>query len=239
VKDLHRNEVESELQFAGFLVFFCPLKPDAKSAVKSLNHSSHRVIMITGDNALTACHVAKEVQISRRNILIGDIRENKELEWWTIDESIKIKMDPIKGTISKDILSYDLCVTGNALSVLETSTVYAKLLPRIWIYARTSPSQKEMILMRLKLAGYVTLMAGDGTNDVGALKQSHIGSFYFNFLGVALLDGNQEDLEKLAARLRERHRQKLLEKQEQMRKQWGMPPTPGQANQNVSFIRII
>jgi cation-transporting ATPase 13A1 len=35
-----------------------------------------------------------------------------------------------------------------------------------------------MILSRLKAAGYITLMAGDGTNDVGALKQSHVGTIY-------------------------------------------------------------
>lgn len=91
-------------------------------------------------------------------------------------------MDVSSGIINKDILSYDLCVTGNALSVIEKSTIYRTLLPRIWVYARTSPSQKEMILMRLKLAGYITLMAGDGTNDVGALKQSHIGELHFAYL---------------------------------------------------------
>ena len=53
-------------------------------------------------------------------------------------------------------------------------------------------------------------------------------------LGVALLDGNQEELDKLAVRLRERHRKKLLEKQEQMRKSWGIPQPPAQAGNNVS-----
>lgn len=38
-----REEVESKLVFAGFLVFHCPLKPDAVQALKMLNDSSHRV----------------------------------------------------------------------------------------------------------------------------------------------------------------------------------------------------
>ena len=59
-----------------------------------------------------------------------------------------------------------------------------------WVYARVSPSQKEHILTTLNSLGYITLMASDDTNDVGALKQAHIG--------VALLDGTPEDLKKIA-----------------------------------------
>lgn len=40
-----------------------------------LNESSHRCIMITGDNPLTAIHVAREVEIVDRDVMILDSRE--------------------------------------------------------------------------------------------------------------------------------------------------------------------
>lgn len=53
INSLSRNEVESDLVFAGFLVFGCSLKKDAASTIKMLNESSHRVRIVNIGKILT------------------------------------------------------------------------------------------------------------------------------------------------------------------------------------------
>ncbi|KXS17953.1 hypothetical protein M427DRAFT_235935 [Gonapodya prolifera JEL478] len=222
IKDMSRDQAESSLRFAGFLIFHCPLKPHTVDAVKSLSNSSHRVIMITGDNPLTACHVAAEVGITKREVLILEENGNGGLTWDNLDETISIPMDPTSAAIDKKLFNYDLCITGKAMAQLAAGPQWLPLLPRLWVFARISPSQKELILTSLKQLGYTTLMCGDGTNDVGALKQAHVG--------VALLDASPEDLQKLAERMRDRRQQEMKEKQKQLAERWGvkLPPEPVQ-----------
>jgi manganese-transporting P-type ATPase len=220
VKDVHRKDMESELLFAGFLIFYCPLKEDSIESIRMLNESCHRTVMITGDNALTACHIAKEVEIVTRDVLIADVW-GEELEWRSVDEKIQFKIDVNVKNVPTEIKKYDLCCTGSALTLLAPSPLFVALLPRLWVYARVSPSQKELILQRLKNAGYCTLMCGDGTNDVGALKQAHVG--------IALLDGTEEDVERIAKHQMQLRKKALLEKQEEFKRKWNIPD-PKNAN---------
>ncbi|KAK3938677.1 manganese-transporting ATPase [Diplogelasinospora grovesii] len=223
INDLKRENVEAGLTFAGFLVLQCPLKDDAKQAVRMLNESSHRVVMITGDNPLTAVHVAREVEIVDREVLILDAPEHsvageEKLIWRSVDDKIHIDVDPTKPIDPKIIKNNDLCVTGYALAKFKDQVGWNSLLRYTWVYARVSPKQKEDILLGLKDMGYYTLMAGDGTNDVGALKQAHIG--------VALLNGTQDDLTRIAEHARNTKMRDLYQKQVDLMKRWNQPAPP-------------
>ncbi|KAF2722993.1 hypothetical protein K431DRAFT_283498 [Polychaeton citri CBS 116435] len=222
INDLKREQVECDLHFAGFLILQCPLKNDAISAIRMLNESSHRVVMITGDNPLTAVHVAKKVEIVDRDVMILDAPENdgsgENLVWRSVDDKINIKVDPTQDIDASILKNKDICVTGYGLAKFKDQKGFKSILRHAWVYARVSPKQKEDILIGLRDLGYVTLMAGDGTNDVGALKQAHIG--------VALLNGTKEDLEKINKNFRESRMKDVYAKQVSMMERFNQPPPP-------------
>jgi manganese-transporting P-type ATPase len=222
INDLKREEVEADLHFAGFLVLQCPLKDDAIKAIRMLNESCHRVVMITGDNPLTAVHVARQVEIVDREVLVLDAPENDQsgtkLVWRSINDKTNIPVDPTQDLDINILAEKDICVTGYALAKFKNQRALASLLRHTWVYARVSPKQKEEILLGLKDAGYTTLMCGDGTNDVGALKQAHVG--------VALLNGSQDDLIKIAEHYRTTKMKEIYEKQVSVMKRFNQPTPP-------------
>lgn len=225
VAKVKRTEVESKLHFAGFIVFHCPLKEDAIETIAMLNESSHRCVMITGDNPLTASHVAKEVGIVNKEVLILDfpeehyeVSEEENLVWRNVNETTIIPFNSSKSIDLELFKKYDICLTGHALVHLSEHVQILDLLKKTWIYARVSPSQKEFILTSLKDAGYNTLMCGDGTNDVGALKQAHIG--------VALLNGTEAGMKKIAENRKIEASKSVYDKQAQLLANWQRPPPP-------------
>ena len=73
--------------------------------------------MLTGDNPLTACHVAKQLKITQRNLLVlshvmssDDVMSSEEWEWQSRDGISKASLETDPAQLGKD---YDLCVTGD------------------------------------------------------------------------------------------------------------------------------
>ena len=71
LRDSPRSKVETNLTFAGFLIFDCDLKADSKSVIRELRNSDHKVIMITGDSAYTAADVATKLGMTRASVDSG------------------------------------------------------------------------------------------------------------------------------------------------------------------------
>lgn len=147
---LTREQCESELVFCGFAIFSAPLKKGTEDTIIELLKSTHRVVIITGDDPLTACHVAKRLRILHQEEKICD---------GEYDSSAN-------------------CYTGHALQLLVDSGKTAELnevCSRCNVFARMSPDNKELVIKTFKSLGLNTMMCGDGTNDVNALKQAHCG----------------------------------------------------------------
>ncbi|RWS25769.1 manganese-transporting ATPase 13A1-like protein [Leptotrombidium deliense] len=175
VRDLTREDIENKLEFVGFLLISCPLKPDSKEVIEEILSSSHNVMMITGDAPLTACHVAKELNFTRKeNTLILTSMEN-DWQWVSIKEDVKL--DCIPKNAKEFFSKFDLCLTGEGINYLleQQPKFFKTLLPHVCVFARVAPKQKEHIITSLRNLGHCTLMCGDGTNDVGALKHAHAG----------------------------------------------------------------
>lgn len=163
-----REDVEKDLDFCGFILFRCRLKHNARETVQDLKESGHRVVMITGDNLLTAQSVANQLGIEGEGVEGDDIEtillheESKDIECSTTLDSLQ------DGSAQKKSTEAD-CPCDTKMNQSP------KPFESYGVFARASPSHKERILALYNKRGSFTLMCGDGTNDVGALKTAHIG----------------------------------------------------------------
>jgi len=197
-----RSLCECNLTFAGFIAFTCRVRKDTKAVLEQLRGGGMSVAMVTGDNLLTAAHVAKEVAICNidANILILEVDEKRGDMYWKsyeTDERVVEYEAASVPTLNKS--GKELCVTGK---ILEKAYEYdAKTKDVLWhfkIFARMSPDAKETVIENLHGVGHLCLMCGDGANDVGALKQADVGVALLSGFGDLNVDKGEDGTKKAA-----------------------------------------
>ncbi|EDO16420.1 hypothetical protein Kpol_1030p30 [Vanderwaltozyma polyspora DSM 70294] len=182
-----REEVETNLNFLGFIVFENKLKGATKGTLKSLAESNIRTIMCTGDNVLTAISIGKESGlVNSSRVYVPSISEITDeghgyISWNDIDDPThtldEISLKPNDSQVG----DYTLGVTGEVFRLLfKNDTDYSEtyrneVLLKTSIYARMSPDEKHELMEQLQSLDYVVGFCGDGANDCGALKSADIG----------------------------------------------------------------
>uniref|UniRef100_H3GK36 Cation-transporting P-type ATPase N-terminal domain-containing protein n=1 Tax=Phytophthora ramorum TaxID=164328 RepID=H3GK36_PHYRM len=160
---IHRDEVECAVEFLGLAIFKNELKPETKGMLDELQEAKIDVRIITGDNALTAVHVCRELNMPLKpKIAVVDVDATTG------------------GTVNMEetMAEYDLAITGAALEKMRndcSDDTVRRIIKQTPIFARVRPQQKTWIVEQLIDTGLIVGMCGDGTNDCGALKAAHVG----------------------------------------------------------------
>lgn len=201
VERTKRQEIESDMNFLGFLILLNCLKPETKHVIEELQAANLRTVMITGDNIMTALSVAKDCLIIRPNedvYIIKSSRHHDSDKKPLLYIELGRNMDVDQANNSDDSTSdscvdnsevfaslltsmghhkYHLAMDGDTWNIIQMH--YNELIPNIvargTIFSRFRPEQKSQIVLCFQKFDYIVAMCGDGANDCGALRVSLTG----------------------------------------------------------------
>ncbi|EAN33958.1 HAD ATPase P-type family IC family protein [Theileria parva strain Muguga] len=128
---------------------FDPPRPGVKESIDTCKSAGIRVIMITGDQKITAIAIAKQINL----ITPGPDTKDDEL-------GLECNKLHINGNPGMDYLPDD-----------QIDLITSKYS----VFCRAQPEDKVAIVTSLKRKGDITAMTGDGVNDAAALKTADIG----------------------------------------------------------------
>jgi P-type Ca2+ transporter type 2C len=89
-KDLSEKEAEQDLVFAGLQGMIDPPRQGVKEAIRMCKQAGMRVIMITGDSALTAEAVAKEIGLEGKSVHSEKLQKMTDRELFSEIDSVSV-----------------------------------------------------------------------------------------------------------------------------------------------------
>jgi len=138
-------KVEEGLTFVALVGVRDPPRPECKQSIADCRQAGVSVIMITGDNKITAESISRD---------LGIIQEGQESKVSFTGQEFEQKSN------TEQLQALTNMVTGTATG---------------GVFSRTEPKHKQIIVKLFKQLGEVVAMTGDGVNDAPALKQADIG----------------------------------------------------------------
>jgi len=161
------------LSFVGLVSLNDPPRHLVDASVIKCKNAGIKVIMVTGDQPATAAAIAHKVNIiSEPEYEYNTYRrahpEMDAGEAWERSKSIVIHGDELARVYKSDEALED--------TEIEKGRVLLDWLSKKEVvFARTTPSQKLIIVEACQKLGHVVAVTGDGVNDSPAIKQADIG----------------------------------------------------------------
>ena len=171
MKEEEKNYPMEGLTFIGLVALNDPPRRYVDQSVAKCRRAGIKVIMVTGDQPVTAAAIAKKVNI----ITLGSKVNVDMVEQGMSEEEAMEKWDAI--VIHGDELARRHAVQEN---LEEEDPEKGRFLQK-WIskseivFARTTPAQKLLIVDACQKSGHVVAVTGDGVNDSPAIKKADIG----------------------------------------------------------------
>jgi sodium/potassium-transporting ATPase subunit alpha len=161
-----------DLTLVGIISLNDPPRFKVDLSVNKCRSAGIKVVMVTGDQPATAAAIANKVNILKHpkrefSYLLNKEKLSREAAW---EKSTGI-------VIHGDLLAEEQQKTDHLPD--EDPAKFQFLLdwiskPEV-VFARTTPSQKLIIVNACQQAGHVVAVTGDGVNDSPAIKKADIG----------------------------------------------------------------
>ncbi|KAI8099031.1 uncharacterized protein BX664DRAFT_320215 [Halteromyces radiatus] len=177
IKRMSRDDLEKDCSFIGFVLFRNMLKHDTTDAIAELKGGDTRVVMITGDTALTGIFIARQcgMIVSHHRVILGDLVAGN-MVWHDVDSGEYVDVDDALASDPREDheKQVELALTGRAFEWLCAQRTMRRYLLHTRVFARMTPGDKVQCV-QLHMEKGVTAMCGDGGNDCGALRAAHVG----------------------------------------------------------------
>ncbi|CAL8073692.1 unnamed protein product [Orchesella dallaii] len=154
------------LRFVGLMSMIDPPRAAIPQAIINCKRAGVKVVMITGDHHITATAIARATGIfephpSTAPATLNSVNSNEAIKRITSDKDLR---KPEKVYCGQDLIGLE---PPQLDAILSQSGDF--------IFARTTPEQKYLIVESLQRLGHRVTVVGDGVNDSPAIKRADVG----------------------------------------------------------------
>jgi sodium/potassium-transporting ATPase subunit alpha len=155
-----------DLTLVGVVSLNDPPRPQVDLSVNKCRSAGIKVIMVTGDQPPTAAAIAHKVNIIKH----PHMEYNNMLKRMSPEEALEKSTGIV---VHGDLLAEKIAAQGENGDGPDFLRKWIDK-PEV-VFARTTPSQKLIIVDACQKAGHVVAVTGDGVNDSPAIKKADIG----------------------------------------------------------------